>query len=188
MTGQPDSPVIPPGAEELSTAEVSDALDALRLPGSALGHRPRRRPHAHLRARVHRALRAGRTSRIRAPSATTSTTCPTGAVVVLDNAGRMDCTVWGGILSRLAAHRRHRRHRRQRRLPRHRRSRRGRLPALRLRSLHAHRQGPRRSAVGRRARQPGRRARRGRRLHRRRRGRHRRRARELAPPKCSSVR
>jgi len=27
-----------------------------------------------------------------------------GTVVVLDNGGRRDCTVWGGILSRLAAH------------------------------------------------------------------------------------
>ena len=30
---------------------------------------------------------------------------PEGAVVVLDNGGRVDCTVWGGILSQLAAHR-----------------------------------------------------------------------------------
>ena len=27
-----------------------------------------------------------------------------GAVAVLDNGGRLDCTVWGGILSQLAAH------------------------------------------------------------------------------------
>jgi len=31
---------------------------------------------------------------------------PEGAVVALDNARRRDCTVWGGILSHLAAHRR----------------------------------------------------------------------------------
>ena len=30
---------------------------------------------------------------------------PAGAVVVLDNGGRTDCTVWGGILSQLGAHR-----------------------------------------------------------------------------------
>jgi len=30
---------------------------------------------------------------------------PRGAVAVLDNAGRLDCTVWGGIMSQLAAHR-----------------------------------------------------------------------------------
>lgn len=30
---------------------------------------------------------------------------PTGAVVVIDNRGRTDCTVWGGIMSRVAHHR-----------------------------------------------------------------------------------
>jgi regulator of RNase E activity RraA len=98
------APTLPPGASDLSTAEISDALDALRLPGSALGI-------AHI---------AGRT-KIFGPAFTVQyapvdTACPgtvgdylddvpQGAVVVLDNAGRIDCTVWGGILSRLAAHR-----------------------------------------------------------------------------------
>jgi regulator of RNase E activity RraA len=30
---------------------------------------------------------------------------PAGSVVVIDNAGRTDCTVWGGIMTRVAAHR-----------------------------------------------------------------------------------
>ena len=37
MNAPTDTIRIPSGAHELSTAEVSDALDALRLPGSALG-------------------------------------------------------------------------------------------------------------------------------------------------------
>lgn len=95
---------IPPAAVDLSTAEVSDALDALRLPGSATGI-------GHI---------AGGT-RLFGPAFTVryapvDTANPgtvgdylddvsAGTVVVLDNAGRRDCTVWGGILSRLAAHR-----------------------------------------------------------------------------------
>ena len=37
MSASHDSIAIPAGSRELSTAEISDALDALRLPGSVLG-------------------------------------------------------------------------------------------------------------------------------------------------------
>lgn len=84
----------------MKTATVSDALDALGLAGGCTGLRP---------------LAPG--SRIAGPALTlrylpTGTSGGTvgeflhlakpGDVVVIDNAGRTDCTVWGGILSTLA--------------------------------------------------------------------------------------
>lgn len=85
----------------LATAEVSDALDALRLPGSALGIAP-----------VREGLRlVGRAFTVRYLPADLKPgnvgdyidEVPEGAVVVIDNAGRLDCTVWGGILTEVAA-------------------------------------------------------------------------------------
>ncbi len=95
---------LPAGVSQLSTAEVSDALDAMRLPGSVLGV-------GHVAGRK-RLFGPAYTVRY-APVDTTNPgtvgdyldETPEGAVVVLDNAGRVDCTVWGGILSQLAAHR-----------------------------------------------------------------------------------
>lgn len=93
-----------PAAANLSTAEISDALDALRLPGSALGI-------AHI-AGGKRIFGPAYTVRYGPVDHATPGTVgdyldetPAGAVVVLDNAGRTDCTVWGGILSRIGAHR-----------------------------------------------------------------------------------
>ena len=95
---------LPEAARAVSTAELSDALDALRLPGSALGIGPVAGP-----ARLF-----GPAFTVRYVPVDTQTpgtvgdyldNTPAGAVVVLDNGGRRDCTVWGGILSRLAAHR-----------------------------------------------------------------------------------
>lgn len=99
-----DSIRIPDDAHELSTAEVSDALDALRLPGSALGI-----GHVAGTARIFGPAFTVRYAPI--DNANPGTVgdylddTPEGAVVVLDNGGRVDCTVWGGILSQLAAHR-----------------------------------------------------------------------------------
>lgn len=93
-----------PAVAVLSTAEVSDALDALRLPGSALGV-----DHVAGNKRLF-----GRAFTVRYGAVDHENPgtvgdylddTPAGAVVVLDNAGRTDCTVWGGILSRLSAHR-----------------------------------------------------------------------------------
>ncbi|WP_311767275.1 RraA family protein [Burkholderia cenocepacia] len=96
--------VILPAASKLATAEISDALDALLLPGSVLGI-------GHI-AGGKRIFGPAYTVRYEAVNASAPGTVgdyldetPTGAVVVLDNAGRTDCTVWGGILSRLSAHR-----------------------------------------------------------------------------------
>ncbi|HEY8359860.1 MAG TPA: RraA family protein [Ramlibacter sp.] len=89
-------------ARTLSTAEVSDALDAFHLPGSALGIHPIAGP----------AKLFGLAFTIRYAPIDRFTpgtvgdyidTLQPGTVAVLDNGGRLDCTVWGGILSRLAA-------------------------------------------------------------------------------------
>lgn len=104
MNAPTDSLAIPTGAQELSTAEVSDALDALRLPGSALGI-----GHVTGRPRVFGPAFTVRYAPVDVASPGTVgdylDDTPAGAVVVLDNGGRTDCTVWGGILSQLAAHR-----------------------------------------------------------------------------------
>jgi len=86
-----------------STASISDALDALTLLGSTDGLK---------------ALAPG--ARIMGPAFTvryepilegeTGTVgdflddVSAGAVVVIDNDGRTDCTVWGGIMSQVAKH------------------------------------------------------------------------------------
>jgi regulator of RNase E activity RraA len=92
-------------ARTLSTAEVSDALDAFNLPGSALGIRPIAGP-----AKLFGLAFTVRFAPIdRFEPGTVGDfidTLQAGTVAVLDNAGRVDCTVWGGILSRLAAHKR----------------------------------------------------------------------------------
>lgn len=88
----------------LTTAEVSDALDFFHLPGSALGiGRVAGGPSV---------LGPAYTVRFAPVDTAEKGTVgdfiddvPPGAVVVLDNAGRLDCTVWGGILSRLAKQR-----------------------------------------------------------------------------------
>ncbi|MDB5843440.1 MAG: diguanylate cyclase [Polaromonas sp.] len=103
MNIEPDEPEWLQNSRSLSTAEVSDALDYFDLPGSALGIRPVAGP----------AKLFGRAFTVRfAPidHFTPGTVgdfierLTPGTVAVLDNGGRMDCTVWGGILSRLAAH------------------------------------------------------------------------------------
>ena len=88
----------------LPTAAISDALDRFGIAGQCLGVGP-----------VHPAVAlAGRayTIRYRPAGAIEKGTVgdyiddvPVGAVVVLDNEGRLDCTVWGDILTGVA-HRR----------------------------------------------------------------------------------
>jgi regulator of RNase E activity RraA len=89
--------------DKLTTAAVSDALDGLALVGSLHGIVP---------------LRAGQ--RARGPAFTVryepvdnmggtvgdflDDVAP-GSVIIIDNAGRTDCTVWGGIMTRVAVHR-----------------------------------------------------------------------------------
>jgi regulator of RNase E activity RraA len=85
---------------DLETASVSDALDRLGLPGSALGIAPLW-PGQRM---------AGRAFTVRyVPVGAEKGTVgdyidavEPGSVVVLDNAGRLYCTVWGDILTALA--------------------------------------------------------------------------------------
>jgi regulator of RNase E activity RraA len=84
----------------LGTAAVSDALDRLGLPGSALGIAPL--------AFGHRMAGPAFTVRYVPVGATKASVgdylddCMPGQVIVLDNAGRLDCTVWGDILTSIA--------------------------------------------------------------------------------------
>ncbi|MCY1196689.1 4-carboxy-4-hydroxy-2-oxoadipate aldolase/oxaloacetate decarboxylase [compost metagenome] len=87
----------------LSTAEVSDALDYFNLPGSAPGIRPVAGP-AKLFGLAYTVRFAPIDHARPGTVGDFIDRLATGTVAVLDNGGRTDCTVWGGILSRLAAH------------------------------------------------------------------------------------
>jgi len=89
------------GLGELPTATISDALDRLGVAGQVLGMAP-------LDPRFRLAGRAF-TLRYRPAGIIERGTVgdyiddvPPGEVVVLDNAGRLDCTVWGDILTAVA--------------------------------------------------------------------------------------
>jgi regulator of RNase E activity RraA len=85
------------------TAAVSDALDRLGLPGSLHGIAPL--------TRGQRASGPAFTARYEPVDEHGGTVgdflddVPAGAVILIDNGGRTDCTVWGGIMTRLAASR-----------------------------------------------------------------------------------
>ena len=84
----------------LSTAAVSDALDALGLVGALHGIGPL--------TDTARAVGPAFTVRYEPITDDPGTVgdfldgVPAGAVVVIDNAGRTDCTVWGGIMTAVA--------------------------------------------------------------------------------------
>lgn len=90
-----------PKYQVLSNAEISDALDFLGLPGSA--------PGLSCVTGSHRIFGAAFTVRFAPvdPQAVGTVgdfidDVEAGQVIVLDNGGRSDCTVWGGILSQIA--------------------------------------------------------------------------------------
>ena len=84
----------------LSTPTVSDALDKLGIPGACLGIAPL----------FNEATTCGSAFTVRyQPVGVDGGTVgdfiddvPEGAIVVIDNAGRTDCTVWGDIMTTLA--------------------------------------------------------------------------------------
>jgi 4-hydroxy-4-methyl-2-oxoglutarate aldolase len=88
----------------LPTAAISDALDSMGLPGSLAG----------IRALTPGVRATGPAFPVAYAPITEKTgtvgdfldDVPAGAVVVIDNAGRTDCTVWGGIMTQTAAARR----------------------------------------------------------------------------------
>lgn len=91
-------------AHGLSSAEVSDALDYFGLPGSAPGLMPVAGPRRLFGPAF--TVRFGPVDSVQPGTVGDYLDdIPAGSVAVLDNAGRPDCTVWGGIMSQLAAHR-----------------------------------------------------------------------------------
>lgn len=104
MTHATINPVLLEWAQSLSTAEISDALDYFRLPGSVLGVQAVAGP-----TRIVGCAFTVRFGPLDPGSPGTVgdylDDMPPGAVAVLDNGGRADCTVWGGIMSRIAAQR-----------------------------------------------------------------------------------
>ncbi|MDQ1628201.1 MAG: hypothetical protein QOI54_1945 [Actinomycetota bacterium] len=81
-------------------AAVSDALDRLGIPGSALGIAP-----LFTGQRMAGPAFTVRYVPVGAAKGTVGDyldDCLSGQVVVLDNGGRMDCTVWGDILTTVA--------------------------------------------------------------------------------------
>jgi regulator of RNase E activity RraA len=87
----------------LPTASISDALDKLGLPGSVRGLAPLRE--------LQRACGPAYTVRYEPVDEKAGTVgdfldeVDPGSVIVIDNDGRSDCTVWGGIMTQVAAHR-----------------------------------------------------------------------------------
>jgi 4-hydroxy-4-methyl-2-oxoglutarate aldolase len=85
------------GFRGMSTANISDALDRLRIPGSAFGIAPLQNGQRMIgRAYTIQYVPAG------SPPGTVGDyidDVEPGGVVVLDNDGRRDCTVWGDILT-----------------------------------------------------------------------------------------
>lgn len=97
----PQADAVVEAFQALDTASVSDAMDKLGLPAGCLGITPV----------VQGAKFAGRafTVKYRVSGAVERGTVgdflddvPPGQVVVIDNGGRTDCTVWGDIMTTLA--------------------------------------------------------------------------------------
>jgi regulator of RNase E activity RraA len=84
----------------LPTAAISDALDRLGLPGPLYGIGPLREGQT--------ACGPAYTAAYEPVDSSGGTVgdflddVPAGAVIVIDNAGRTDCTVWGGIMTQVA--------------------------------------------------------------------------------------
>jgi len=106
MSDSPTDPVTTAAVRDtllaLPTAALSDALDALALPGSLHGIQP-------LRAGIRTVGPAYTVAYEPIEADVTGTVgdfldaVEPGAVVVIDNGGRTDCTVWGGIMTQTAA-------------------------------------------------------------------------------------
>jgi 4-hydroxy-4-methyl-2-oxoglutarate aldolase len=92
------------GLRELPTATISDALDRLGIVGQCLGMAPLD-PGFRLAGRAF-TLRYRPTGLVeRGNVGDYIDDVPPGDIVVLDNAGRLDCTVWGDILTAVASRR-----------------------------------------------------------------------------------
>jgi 4-hydroxy-4-methyl-2-oxoglutarate aldolase len=87
-------------AAKLDTAALSDAMDKLNIPGQCLGIKPRD-PNYRLIGRAF-TVRYGPAGRPAGSVGDYIDELAPGTVVVLDNGGREDATVWGDILTYLA--------------------------------------------------------------------------------------
>lgn len=92
-------------AARLDTATLSDALDKLRIPGQCLGIKPRD-PSFRLSGRAYTILYGPVDTHEPGNVGDYIDDLEKGTVVVIDNGGREDATVWGDILT-LLAHRKH---------------------------------------------------------------------------------
>jgi 4-hydroxy-4-methyl-2-oxoglutarate aldolase len=92
------------GLSELPTATISDALDRLGIVGQCLGIAPLD-PRFRLCGRAY-TLRYRPTGIVEKGNVGDYIDdVPPGDIVVLDNAGRLDCTVWGDILTAVSSRR-----------------------------------------------------------------------------------
>jgi regulator of RNase E activity RraA len=92
------------GLSQLPTATISDALDRLGIVGQCLGIAPLD-PSFRLAGRAF-TLRYRPTGLVdKGNVGDYIDDVPPGEIVVLDNAGRVDCTVWGDILTAVATRR-----------------------------------------------------------------------------------
>lgn len=97
----PNDPVVQAFAK-LGTTPVSDALDRLGLGGQVLGVRPVDREFS-LCGRAYTVRNEPMTAGHKGESVGDYIDdIPAGGVVVIDNSGRLDCTVWGDILTIMA--------------------------------------------------------------------------------------
>ncbi len=85
---------------ELSCSAISDAMDKLGIEGQAIGLKPLK-PGFRLVGQAF-TCKYGPCGVVKGTVGDYIDDVPAGAVVVLDNAGREDCTVWGDILTAVA--------------------------------------------------------------------------------------
>jgi len=91
------------GFRALASASVSDALDRLQIHGQAQGILPLAYGH-HIVGRAF-TLHYVPCGTVKGTVGDYIDDVPEGGVVVLDNGGRLDCTVWGDILTTVACQR-----------------------------------------------------------------------------------
>jgi 4-hydroxy-4-methyl-2-oxoglutarate aldolase len=87
------------GFKKLASASISDALDRLGIHGMVQGIAPLTNGH-HVVGRAFKYIPCGV---VKGTVGDYIDDVPPGGVVVLDNAGRLDCTVWGDILTTVAS-------------------------------------------------------------------------------------
>ena len=90
--------------EKLSTTNVADAEDALGIKGATYGIRPMRESWGKVvgRAVTIKMAAAGETKNQHHLGMTAISVARSGDIIIVDNAGRLDTSCWGGILANSA--------------------------------------------------------------------------------------